>query len=508
MKKTSWLTAATAVALATVVSVASGISRAPATSAQTGTATPTAAQPAQPSAPTNTKSVELTVYNQNVALVAEKRAIDLQEGVNEIVYSDVAAQIDPTSVSFKSLTDPIGTAVLEQNFEYDLVGSTKLLEKYIDQEIVVQTQDSKTYTGTLLSAADNVILQSASGAVTMLKQEQIRNIDFPALPAGLRTRPSLVWLINAAKAGKHDTAVTYLANGLSWQADYVLLLNEDNDAFDLNGWVTLDNRSGASYTDANLKLVAGDINQVSPQPVARDLMMAEATAVPAPSVQQREFFEYHLYQITRPVTVRDNQTKQIEFVTGQNVAAAKFYVYNGAAGYGFYGYSPVSDPGYGAQTGNSDVTTMLEFRTDADSNLETQLPAGRVRLYQQDVDGSSLLIGEDQIDHTPKNETVRLTIGNAFDIKGERLQTDYKPLGDSGAQESFKITLRNHKDEAVEVRVVEDLYRWSEWTIESETVDGQPAEHSKLDAQQAEWRVTVPANGETVLEYTVQYRWK
>lgn len=464
---------------------------------------PVAATPAA-----NGKTVELTVYNQDVALVSETRPVTLKTGLNEVVYSDVAAQIDPTSVSFKSLTDPEGTAVLEQNFEYDLVGSARLLEKYIDQQLVVQTQDSKTYTGTLLSAADNVILQDDTGAVTLLKQEQIRNIDFPALPDGLRTRPSLVWQISAQQAGEHDAAVTYLTNGISWRADYVLLLNEDSSAFDLNGWVTLDNRSGAGYSNARLKLVAGDINQVTQPQVMRDFMMAEATAVPAPQVQQREFFEYHLYQITRPVTVRDNQTKQIEFVSAQGVRSTRFYVYNGAAGFYGFSYGPIADAGYGAQTGNSDVSTVLEFRTDADSNLETQLPAGRVRMYQQDSDGSPLLVGEDQIDHTPRNETVRLTVGNAFDIKGERVQTDYKALGDSGAQESFRITLRNHKDEAVEVRVTEPLYRWSEWSIESEAVDGKPATHSKLDAQQAEWRITVPANGEAVLEYTVQYRWK
>jgi hypothetical protein len=463
---------------------------------------------ALPTAQAQDTTVQLTVYNQNLALVSETRAVALESGLNEVVYSDVAAQIDPTSVSFRSLTDPAGTAVLEQNFEYDLVGSARLLQKYIDQVITVQTQDSQTYSGTLLSAADNIILQDEDGAVTMLSQEQIRNIDFPALPEGLLTRPSLVWLVDAEQAGEHDTAVTYLTNGIGWQADYVLLLDEESTAFDLNGWVTLDNRSGASYEDAMLKLVAGDINVVEEPKVVRDIMMAEAMAAPAPAVEQREFFEYHLYQVTRPVTVKDNQTKQIEFVTAQDVPATKFYVYDGAAGYSGYGYGPVEDSGYGAQTGNTNVTVMLEFRTDEASNLETQLPAGRVRLYQEDVDGSALLVGEDQIDHTPKNETVRLTVGNAFDIKGERIQTSYKPLGDSGAQESFKITLRNHKDEDVEVRVVENLYRWTEWTMLSETLDGVPVEHSQLSSQLVEWRVPVPAGGEAVLEYTVQYRWK
>lgn len=453
------------------------------------------------------KTVELTVYNQNVALVSENRTIPLTSGLNEVVYTDVAALIDPTSVSFKSLTDPEGTTVLEQNFEYDLVGSTALLEKYIDKVIVVQTQDSKTYTGTLLSAVDNVILQADGGAVTMLSKDQIRNIDFPALPEGLLTKPSLVWQIDSQQAGDQETNVTYLTNGINWSADYVMLLNQDSTAFDLNGWVTLDNRSGATYADAKLKLVAGDINIArEPSYISKDVMVMEAAA-PAPAVQQREFFEYHLYEVQRPVTVKDNSTKQIEFVTAQDVPALKFYVYDGSAGYG-YGYGPITDSGYGAQTGNTDVTVMLEFRTDEASGLETQLPAGRVRMYQEDVDGSPLLVGEDTIDHTPKNETVRLTVGNAFDVKGERVQTNYKPLGDSGAEESFTITLRNHKAEPVEVRVVENLYRWSGWTITSETVDGKPVEHTKLDSQTAEWRVPVPADGEAVLTYTVQYLWK
>ena len=461
-----------------------------------------------PAAEAQDKSVELTVYNQDMALVSETRPVALESGLNEVVYTDVAAQIDPTSVSFKSLTDPTGTTVLEQNFEYDIVDSFKLMQKYIDQEIVVETQDSQVYTGTLLNAADNIILQGADGSVVMLSRDQIRNVNFPALPDGLRTRPSLVWLIDAEQAGDHETQVAYITNGIGWSADYVMLLNEDSTAFDLNGWVTLDNRSGAAYTDATLKLVAGDVNVAQQPELTRyDAMAMEVPPAPAPAVQQREFFEYHLYQVERPVTVKNNQTKQIEFVTGADVPVTKTYVYNGAAGYGFYG-SPIQDQGYGADTGNTDVSVMLEFRTDADSNLETQLPAGRIRMYQEDVDGSPLLVGEDRIDHTPKDETVRLTVGNAFDIVGERVQTDYRQLGDSGAEETFRITLRNHKDVDVDVRVVENLYRSSDWTITDQTIDGTAAEYEKLDSNTVQWTVPVPANGETELVYTVQYLWK
>jgi hypothetical protein len=454
------------------------------------------------------KTVELTVYNQDMALVSEGRTVPLEAGVNEVVYSDVAALIDPTSVSFQSLTDPEGTTVLEQNFEYDIVDSFKLLEKYIDQEIVVESEDSEVYQGTLLSASDNIILQAEDGSVVLLSRDKIRNVSFPALPEGLRTRPSLVWLIDAAQAGDHATEVTYITHGMGWHADYVMQLDEDSSAFDLDGWVTLDNRSGASYTDAKLKLVAGDVNVVKAEEQLRyDMMEMPAAAAAEPAVQQRAFFEYHLYEVQRPVTVNNNQTKQIEFVTGSDVPATKFYVYNGAA-LQYYPGVFYEDPGYGADTGNTDVAVMLEFRTDAESNLETELPAGRIRIYQEDVDGSPLLVGEDAIDHTPVDETVRLSVGNAFDIVGERVQTDYKRLGDSGAEETFRITLRNHKQEDVEVRVVENLYRSSDWQIISQTLDGEPAEHTVIDSNTVEWRVPVPADGEAELIYTVQYLWK
>ncbi len=455
------------------------------------------------------KTVELTVYNQDMALVRENRAIALQPGENEVVYADVAALIDPTSVSFQSLTDPLNTVVLEQNFEYDIVGSAKLLQKYIDRPIVVETQDSQVYSGTLLSATDNVILQGEDGQVTLLSQDSIRNINFPALPEGLRTKPSLVWQIDAQQGGDHDTQVTYITNGINWQADYVMLLNEANTAFDLDGWVTLDNRSGANYQDARLKLVAGDVNVVREEVFARDMAMMEAmpAAAPTPAVEQREFFEYHLYEVQRPVTVKDQQTKQIEFVQGADVPVTKFYVYDGGTMTYFPG-ARYEDPSYGAYAGNTDVTVMLEFRTDEESNLETQLPAGRIRIYQEDVDGSPLLVGEDRIDHTPKDETVRLTVGNAFDIKGERVQTDYNLVGSTGAEESYRITLRNRKAEDVEVRVVEHMFRSSEWQILSEALDGQAIEHEKLDSQTVEWRVPVPANGEAELTFTVQYIWR
>jgi hypothetical protein len=453
-----------------------------------------------PAAYAQAQGVELTVYNQGIALVRDKRSFDLEQGINEVRFSDVAAQIDPTSVHFRSLTDPQGTSVLEQNYEYDIVGSQKLLQKYLDRQVELITQDGSKYQGKLLSGANDIILQDADGSVKVVRLDQVRQFSFPALPAGLITRPSLVWLLNAAKVGSQDVEVTYMTNGVNWNADYVVQLNKDDTALDLNGWVTLDNQSGAAYTNAKLKLVAGDVNVVRQPKTMLDRgagMAPAATATPA--VQERQLFEYHLYDVQRPVTVADNQTKQIEFTRAAAVPAEKFFVYDGAQGLQFGGY-PITDQGYGTYS-SPDVNIYLQIKNEEKAELGIPLPAGRVRVYKADVDGSLQFVGEDQIDHTPKDETVRLRLGNAFDIVGERHQTDFRQLGKDVIEESFEITLRNHKSAAVEVRAVEHLFRWNQWDIVKES-----AEHTKLDQGTAEWRLEVPANGETKLTYTVRYQ--
>lgn len=444
---------------------------------------------------------ELTVYNQDIALVRDTRSFDLEQGVNEVRFSDVASQIDPTSVHFRSLTDPEGTTVLEQNYEYDIVGTRKLMQKYVDREIDLVTQDGSEYQGTLLSGADDVILQDANGGVTVVRLDQVQQFSFPELPEGLITRPTLVWLLAAGQSGDQDVEVTYMTSGINWQADYVVQLNEDDTALDLNGWITLNNQSGATYSDAKLKLVAGDVNVVrqAKAVVARDMVLEAEASAAAPAVEERELFEYHLYDVQRPVTVRDNQTKQIEFTSAADVPAEKFFVYDGASGLGFYGYA-ISDPGYGTYS-NPDVNIYLQIENEEESGLGIPLPAGRVRVYKADVDGSLQFVGEDRIDHTPKDESVRLLLGNAFDIVGERRQTDFQQLGRDVIEESFEIVVRNHKDEDVEVRVLEHLFRWSEWEIVQESAD-----HTKLDQGTVEWRLPVPADGETTLSYTVRYQ--
>jgi len=448
------------------------------------------------------KGVELTVYNQNLALVKDRRSLELKEGTNEIAYTGVAAQIDPTSVHFRSLTDPEGTVVLEQNYEYDIVGTQKLLQKYLGQEIWLVTEDDTQYTGTLLSGAGDIILQRSDGPVTVVKLERVREFNFPKLPEGLITQPTLAWLLEAAKTGSHETELTYLTEGINWQADYIVVLAQDDASLGLDAWVTLDNQSGATYEDARLKLIAGDIHRVAEEReiAPEEAFMGAPRVMATPQVEERAFFEYHLYEVQRPVTVRDKQTKQIEFASGADVSAEKFFVYDGAAGH-YWGWGPIIDPGYGT-TSNPKVMVMLEFRNEEESGLGIPLPKGKVRVYKEDVDGGSEFIGEDTIDHTPKDETVRLYLGDAFDIVGERKQTDFRTLGERTIEESYEITLRNHKEEAVEVRVVEHMFRWSEWEIVEES-----AEHTKLDAQTVEWRVQVAADGEAEVTYTVRYAW-
>ncbi|MEP7294067.1 MAG: hypothetical protein ABI835_19930, partial [Chloroflexota bacterium] len=342
--------------------------------------------------------VSLAIYNQGTALVQDRRTFTFQEGLNTINFTDVASGIDPTSVTFVSITDPEGTVVLEQNYVYDLVNSSALLQRYIDQRITVITIDGTEYVGTLLSGnSGDIILRQDDGQVIVISPANIRDIRYPDLPGGLITRPTLRWLVQAATAGEQQIELTYLTSGMNWTADYNLLLATDNQSLDLNGWVTLNNGSGAAYAEALVKLVAGDVNRLpQPQEVFMREQVMDAMAAPASSVDQRNFSEYKLYEINRLVTVGANETKQVEFVSGAGIPAHTFYVYDASQPY-YFGGSPVIDQYYG-QTGITNVQNYVEFSTDEDGGVGAALPAGRVRVYQQDTDGAALLIGENTID--------------------------------------------------------------------------------------------------------------
>lgn len=455
-------------------------------------------------------AVEVTVYNDNLGLVKERRTFALKDGVTDVQASDVAAQIDATSVHFKSLTAPDAVSVLEQNFEYDLVNPDAILRKYLGKTIALERfsgpngEKRDLLEGTLLSTTGGRVIQSG-GKVYI---DPPGNPVLPELPEGLLTKPTLVWKLRSTKSGSHDCEVSYLTTGMSWSADYVAVANENDTKMDLNAWVTLNNNSGGAYKDAKLKLVAGDVHR-APQRVdfmgARKAMMALSEAAPAAAgFAEKSFFEYHLYTLGRNTTLKENETKQIELAAAANVPVQKVYTYNGAPQvWNEYGDYTRTDSNYGVNGGNKKVFVTLEFKNSKGNNLGLALPAGRVRVYKADSDGSLLLIGEDAIDHTPKDEEVRLKIGDAFDIVGERKRTNFQVDSKKRwAEETFEIKLRNHKEQDVTVAVIEPLYRWSSWKIIESS-----EKFAKKDAQTIRFDVPVKKDGESTATYTVRYSW-
>ena len=447
------------------------------------------------------RTLALTVYNQDLGLVKDLRPLELEAGINEVRFSDVPSGIDATSVHLSTL-GAAELAFLEQNYEYDLVSSRKLLQKYVDQTITLTTTEGQEISGTLLSGADDIVLATEDG-IRVIRLDQVQQFAFPALPEGLITRPTLVWLVNAATGGTVPVQVTYLTSGITWRANYVAMLSADDDAVDITGWVTVDNRSGATYPDAKLKLVAGEVNVVQEQQFVKDVMVERELAMAAgvPAVTEREFFEYHIYEVERPVTVRDNQTKQIEFVQVADVPVEKVLVYEPQPGlrpvYGaFY-----NSQGYGV-TSDKTVQVRIEFMNSEEGGLGIPLPKGVVRVFKEDIDGGAEFVGEDAIDHTPKDELISLLLGEAFDVVGERVQTAYQQRGDREVIETIEITIRNHKAEDITVHAIEHLYRAQDSEITAATL-----EYELLDASTARFLVEVEAEGEATFEYTVHYRW-
>lgn len=454
------------------------------------------------------ESVALTIYNQNFGVVREKRKVDVPEKIGMIRFTDVAAQIDGTSVQFKSLTDTNAT-VLEQNYEYDLVSADKLLQKYIDRQIAVLTKDGSRYSGNLLSFdANQLVLRQTdqkSELVMIQRGDNVKDIQFGALPEGLITKPTLVWKLATEKIGQQLIEVAYQTAGINWQADYNAVLNARDTALDLGGWVTINNQSGATYKDAKLKLIAGDVRRVQPLQTMSISGLAERAMLAGDKqgFEEKSFFEYHLYTLGRPATVAQNQTKQIELLKAADVPVKKVFLYEGAPQYRFYG-GLNNDANYGSQESNKKVNVVIEVRNSKDNHMGMALPKGKVRLYKRDdADASLEFIGEDQIDHTPKDETVKLHIGDAFDIVGERKRTDYKiDLSRHVITESFEIRVRNHKTEPVEVLVKETLYRWNNWEI---TESNQ--KWIKYNSNAIHFPVKVDKDGEQVIMYTVKYTW-
>ena len=446
------------------------------------------------------------------ALVRLDRELQIPRGRGTIQFTDVAALIDPTTVQFLSLTDPDGTKVLEQSFQFDLVSQEKLLSRYIDRDVSVEQQSGdgvKVIDGTLVSSNDGLVIRGPGGRIHALREWS--NVSFGELPGGLITRPTLEWDVVSGRGGQQDVRVSYQTGGITWWADYNLIFTEGADAnsgfVDVGAWVSLLNQSGARYQDAKLKLIAGDVNRAQPPPEVLRAKVYEMTvtaeAAADAGFEEKAFFEYHLYTLGRPATIPNNSTKQIElFDSATRVPAKKQLVYDGTSGTQYYG-GLVQDPEFGPG-GNTKVDVFLKFRNDKTSGMGMPLPAGRIRVSQQDkADGSLEFIGEDTIKHTPKDEDVRVKLGTAFDVVGERRQTDFT-VNTKGRvmEEAFEIKVRNHKDQAVEVVVRENLYRWSQWSLVEQS---QPSE--KKDAQTIEFPVKIAADGEAVITYRVRYTW-
>jgi len=428
------------------------------------------------------KEIGLTIYNNNLALVRDVRTLQLAKGTSQIKFQDVAAQIDPTSVYFASLTAPDKVEILEQNYEYDLVNATKILQKYIEQEIRLETKEGTAYSGTLLNASEkDVILRESDGGIKIVRREAVENMAFPKLPDGLITRPTLVWSINCQQAGKHKTEVGYLTNGIQWHAEYVGVANKDDTVLELSGWVSLDNKSGATYENAKLKLVAGDVHRAQEvRPFRKGRGYAEQmTVIDRSQFEEKAFFEYHIYTLQRPATVANNQIKQISLFSPTETKVNKTYSYDGARD-------------------QKKVRVNLEFENRKKFGLGMPLPKGKVRVYKRDDDKSLIFIGEDFIDHTPKDEKVRVYVGNAFDIVGERTQKDRKSVGKTSWQETWKINLRNHKDKAVRVTVIERLsFGWE--------ILRNSHEYKKKNATSIEFVIEIAKDTEVVVEYVVRY---
>ena len=470
-------------------------------------------------------SVDLTIYNQNLSLIREERTISLLRGMSRVILPDIPSTIDGTSLHFLSLTDPSGVRVLEQNYQYDLVHQAKVLEKYIGKEIEFVRVDPATDTeytvrGKLISTGYFLRPQpglpvpnyySTGGMIAEINGKieinPIGRLILPSLPEGLILRPQLEWLVNASRMGQHKTEISYLAGQLSWTCDYVALLNSDDSKIDITGWVTLTNSSGTSFRDAGLKLVAGDVNIVKQafeyeQQMAKREALADASA---PQFKQTDLFEYKLYSLQRRTDLNNNETKQIELVSAKGATAKKVFIYDGLADYWrqwYRNYSYRSQGSFGQQS-NTKVGVFVTFKNDEASSLGIPLPKGKVRVYKRDADGKEQFIGEDQIDHTPKDEEVRLYLGNAFDIVGERAQKDFKTYASGHIiEETIEIKIRNHKDEMAEVQVYEHPWRWSQWEIIRSNTDW-----TKVDQTTLRFPVKIGKGGEKTVNYTIRYTW-
>ena len=448
---------------------------------------------------TDQTDLAVTVYNSNIALVRDVRELQLPRGNFRLKFMDIAATVNPATVHFRSLTEPDKVGVLEQIYEYDLLEPAKPLNKYVGKEVTLMrsymdngTTKHEEIKATLLANNNGPVWKIGNDIVTGGYSESYR---FPEVPSNLYERPTLLMSLENSGSTKQKIESSYLANNLSWNADYVLTVGRDDKAADLDGWVTVINNSGTAFHNARLQLVAGDLNRLpeAGRYSAADAIRAVPMAKAAQQFQQENFSEYHLYSLARRTSVEDKETKQISLLEGTGVPVEKLFVVNGQ---NFYYHnsqnpgSPLKDP----------VMVFYKFKNEEKAGLGIPLPAGNVRVYQKDSKSGLLFIGEDHIDHTPKDEFITVKIGNAFDVVSERKQTDYKSLGSRLWEMEFEITLRNHKDTPITVEVNEPI--GGDWEMLSSTYKS-----AKTAAFAAQFEVPVKANGASVLKYRIRAKW-
>jgi hypothetical protein len=454
-----------------------------------GAAQPVAAAPASVTRD-DQRDVMVTIYNGNLGLVKDLRETRLPAGVTEVQFMDVAAMIDPTTVHLKSVTDAGGLKILEQNYEYDLLTSQKLMEKYVGRKVRLYQTDGTFHEATLLST--NGPIFEINGQIHM---GHYGRLVLPSLPENLVAKPTLVWLLRNQTARPQRVEASYLTGGITWKADYVMVLDAADRLADLTGWVTIDNKSGATYGNAALKLVAGDVNR-APEPRSQARMMEIAAKASSYADASRDFksegfFEYHLYTLDGRTTIKDNQTKQLSLLAAAEVPITKELIYYGAQDY--YRNS------YGVPVSNQKIGVYLEVKNSKENRLGVPLPKGKIRVYKADRSGSQQFIGEDWIDHTPRDERVKIKMGNAFDLVGERTQKDFRKLGSGLYEVEWEIALRNHKTEAQTVTVIEPVP--GDWQVMSSN-----HAYEKIEAHTLKYQIAVPRESTAKLSYRVRIR--
>lgn len=430
-----------------------------------------------------TDKIALTVYNSDLGVVRETRNLKFQEGSGRIAFTDVAARIDATSVTLEMADTNQAVEILEQNYAYDLVSPEKIYNKYIDNTIEIITEKGELFSGKLLSFSSGyLVIQQADGKIRSVVQGTVRDVTFPELPEGLITRPTLFWLYNSNFAGAADAIVGYQTRAINWHAEYLGVLSDDEKSLDLTGWVSIDNRSGKTYKDAKLKVVAGDIHRAAPPSRRRTgeiyTMSVDMPMAKAAGFEEKPFFEYHLYTLPRPATLANNEIKQISMFEPATALVEKELRYN-------------------ATPGSRDVNVSIKMKNSEEVGLGMPLPAGRVRIFKADSDESLILLGEDRIKHTPRNEEVKLTIGKAFDVVGETTEVSRRRISDQVYETDYRIEIRNQKETPAKVIVSKNLSGF--WEILNASVD-----YLKKSASEVEWTVDIPAEGKTEIDFTVR----